>query len=194
MTPFAVLLPAAGASSRMRGGDKLLEDVAGDPCLRVMAARALAVTPVVIVTLPTADHPRAAVLDGLAVTRVIVADAAQGMSRSLVAGAAAVPPGHALMVLPADMPGITVASLLALAKAQDGHSVLRGATKDGRPGHPILFPPHLLLHFARLTGDRGAAPILTQPDVTIRLITLPGDQAILDLDTPEDWAAFRARP
>lgn len=193
MTPFAVLLPAAGASSRMRGGDKLLEDVAGQPCLRVMAARALAVTPMVIVTLPDPDHPRATALDGLPVKRVIVTDAHLGMSRSLVAGAAAVLSGHALMVLPADMPGITADSLAALVQAQDGRAVLRGAAADGRPGHPILFPAWLLPRFALLTGDRGAAPILTQPDVTTRLIALPGDQAVLDLDTPEDWAAFRAR-
>ncbi len=177
----------------MRGADKLLEDVAGQPCLRVMAQRALVVTPVVIVTLPGPDHPRACALDGLAVTRVMVPDADLGMSRSLVAGAAAVPPDHALMVLPADMPGITAASMAAIRTEQDGKAVLRGATADGRPGHPILFPAHLLPRFARLNGDRGAAPILLQPDVTTRLIALPGDQATLDLDTPEDWAAFRAR-
>jgi len=159
----------------------------------VMALRALAVTPVVIVTLPAADHPRAASLDGLAVTRVVVADAAAGMSRSLVAGAAAVPPGHGLMVLPGDMPGLTTASLAAVATAQDGTAVLRGAAVDGRPGPPILFPARLLPRVSRLPGDRGAAPILADADAKTRLITLPGDQAILDLDTPEDWAAFRAR-
>lgn len=182
----------------MRGADKLLEDVGGQPCLRALALRALSVTPVVIVTLPAADHPhardRARALDGLAVMRVIVPDAGLGMSRSLVRGAAALPPDHALMILPGDMPGISAASMAALAEAQDGKAILRGATADSRPGHPILFPAYLVPRFARLIGDRGAAPILADPDVTTRLIALPGDQATLDLDTPEDWVSWRIRP
>lgn len=193
MTAFAILIPAAGASSRMRGADKLLQDVGGVPCLRVMALRARAVTDVVIVTLPAPDHPRAACLHGLAVTQVFVPDAALGMSRSLVRAAAAVPPGHGAMVLPGDMPALTRDDIAAVAQGWDGRSVMRGATAAGQPGHPILFPAALLPRFAGLTGDKGAAPILADPDVVTRLVALPGDHARLDLDTPEDWAAFRAR-
>ena len=191
MIPATILIPAAGASSRMRGGDKLLEPVDGLPCLRAMADRALAVTPDVIVTLPRADHPRAATLDGLDVVRVIVPDALLGMSRSLVAGAAAVPSGHALMVLPADMPGLQVEDIATIAARSDGQSIIRGADQAGRAGHPILFPPALVPDFASLTGDRGAAPLLSRAHVL--LVPLSGDRATLDLDTPEDWAAFRAR-
>ena len=60
-----ILLLAAGSASRMRGGDKLLEDVHGAPCLQVMAKRALATGQPVLVTLPSSDHPRAACVTGL---------------------------------------------------------------------------------------------------------------------------------
>ena len=40
MTEPTILLLAAGRSARMRGRDKLLEDVAGQPLLRLMASRA----------------------------------------------------------------------------------------------------------------------------------------------------------
>ena len=185
MTAFAILIPAAGASSRMRGTDKLLQDVGGAPCLRAMALRARAVSDVVIVTLPGPDHPRAACLQGVAVTQVMVPDADLGMSRSLVRGGAAVPFGHGAMVLPADMPALTRDDIAAVARGWAGHSIRRGATAAGQPGHPILFPAALLPRFAGLTGDKGAAPILTAPDVIIDLVTLPGDHARLDLDTPE---------
>ena len=100
-----ILILAAGASTRMRGADKLLEDVQGAPCLQVMAKRALATGQPIVVTLPRLDHPRARCLDGLDVIQVTVPDANLGMSRSLQRGIAALPrAADGVMILPADMP------------------------------------------------------------------------------------------
>ena len=66
-----IILLAAGQSSRMRGRDKLLEMVDGQPLLRRQAAMALAVTDApVLVALPAAPHPRYDAIEGLAVTPV----------------------------------------------------------------------------------------------------------------------------
>ena len=80
---IACLLPAAGASSRMRGGDKLLEDVNGKPCLATLAGRALDAGMEVIVTLPSADHPRAEAIKDLCVQKVIVPNAGKTYLRSM---------------------------------------------------------------------------------------------------------------
>lgn len=189
----AILLPAAGASSRMRGADKLLETVEGAPCLRTMARRALDASDLVLVTLAEPGTPRAAALDELAVLPVLVDDASLGMGHSLRAGAAAVPEAaEALMILPPDMPGLETADLAAMITAFDAlkPDVLRAVTPEGTPGHPVIFHRRLLPHFRDLSGDTGAAGIIGLAE-TIRLHELPGDRAIRDLDTPEDWQDWR---
>lgn len=194
----ATLLLAAGASSRMRGGDKLLEEVAGLPLLGHMARQALAVGGPVLVTLPPDRPARAAALDGLAVTRVTVPDAAEGgMAASIRAGVTALPPGvAAVLVLLADLPEITGADLRAMvaawAAAPDA-PVLRACAADGRPGHPVIFPARLFPALRGLTGDSGARDLLRAEAAAVRLFPLPGARAVTDLDTPEAWAEWRAR-
>jgi CTP:molybdopterin cytidylyltransferase MocA len=190
-----ILLLAAGASSRMAPRDKLLEPVEGEPLLRRSARRALATGVAVICTLPP-DRPerRAAVAD-LPLTLVEVPDAATGMAASLRAGLAALPRAAAgVMVLPADMPGFEVADLSRLLSLAPDHParILRGATADGRPGHPVVFPADLFPALSVLSGDEGGRAVLRGQAGRVTLVRLPGDRAILDLDTPADWAAFRA--
>lgn len=188
-----ILILAAGAASRMRGGDKCLEPVAGEPLLRRMARLALATGCGVTVALPPDRPEREAALDGLAVARVTVADAADGMAASLVAGVAALPEGAAVMLLLADLPMLDGADLAAViaAQAADPAAVLRGADPDGTAGHPVLFPPDLREELLALTGDEGARSVLKRHAARVRLVTLPAGHATTDLDRPEDWAAWR---
>lgn len=189
-----VLIPAAGASSRMRDADKLMMDVAGAPCLRVMAKRAMETADHVIVTLPHADHPRAAALSGLAVEVALVPEAQEGMAASLRAGALAARDASALMVLLPDMPSLCAEDLQTLWKAYGAlpsGQILRAADHEGRAGHPVIFPAEDLRAFAQLSGDRGAAPILQQSAERVHLHRLQSKAPTQDLDTPEDWALFR---
>ncbi len=192
MHNLTILIPAAGASARMRGHDKLLEPVEGQPFLRRQASIALTLTPNVIVTLRNPDPARRDALANLPVTLLPIVAAATGMSASLRAAAATVK--TALMILPADMPDITAADLglLIAGLAQMPHHILRGSADD-KPGHPVIFPAHLLPELARLTGDEGARSILARHAALICLIALPDQHALTDLDTPEDWASWRAK-
>lgn len=192
----AILVLAAGASRRMRGRDKLLEPVAGEPLLRATVRKARATGCPVHVALPDAAHPRAACLAGLGAVPVWVPDAAEGMAASLRAGVAALPQAERIMIMLADMPEITTGDLAALIAAArdgaDGTLIWRGASADGRPGHPIVFDAALRPRFAALSGDTGGASILAACRDAVRLVPLPGAHATCDLDTPEDWAAWRA--
>ncbi|WP_296639250.1 nucleotidyltransferase family protein [Roseinatronobacter sp.] len=188
----AILLPAAGASSRMRGRDKLLEQVDGVSLLRRSALRAKATGAAVAVTLPVGS-PRRDALDGLDLT-LLELDATEGMAASLRAGAAwALQTGaQALMIALPDMPDITTQDMQALFDRQTKtpDTPLRAATDDGQPGHPVILPRKVLAKLSGLQGDAGARAILK--DHPPQLHPLPGQRALTDLDTPEAWAAWRA--
>ena len=188
MRNLTILIPAAGNATRMRGGDKLLELVHGQPMLRHQALLALTVTDTVLITLRAPDPARTAALHGLNVSQILVPDAQTGMSASLRRA------GHiqtALMILPADMPDLTRDDLATLIAAHHDTPdlILRGASAAGQPGHPVILPAALVPELATLQGDEGARSLLQRHPT--RLIPLPGQHAITDLDTPEDWAAWR---
>jgi len=191
-----VLLLAAGAARRMRGRDKLLEPVAGGvPLLRERALACLGLKPLeVLVTLPEPPRGRGAALAGLALHRVGVADAAEGIAASLRAGVAAVArEAIAVLVVLADMPELRREDMARIiTHAGAGREILRGASQTGRPGHPVLFPHREFARILDLRGDEGARAMLAKK-ASVRLVALPGRRALVDLDTPEDWARWRER-
>lgn len=194
MTPILIL--AAGTSSRMRGRDKLLEEVEGAPVLRVLAARAASLGEPVFVALPALDHPRARALTGLDVSLLPVPSAHEGMGVTLRDAVAALPDGPRFMVLLGDMPDIGAAhmkSVLDAALTHPDQLIWRGCTEDGKPGHPMLFDTSLRRQFATLSGDDGGRALVAPYRDRTRLVPLPGNIARSDLDTPEDWDTWRAR-
>lgn len=196
MEEVLILIPAAGASSRMRGSDKLMEDVGGETALHRAARIARASGARVYVTLPeSGPHsvPRRGELSGIEVRALPVRDAHEGMAASLRAGVAAAGSAAGLLVMLPDMPEITEADLshlVAAFVAQPG-KVHRAAAEDGTPGHPVIFPRRLFAELSVVTGDVGGRRVMFGEDIVLH--PLPGRRALLDLDTPEDWAAWRAK-
>ncbi len=185
----------------MRGTDKLLQMVEGQPLIRRQAVRALAASPLVGVTL-SATHPdRLSAIIGLDVGASVLADAPEGMAASLRHAARSAPTyggdhtATAIMVVPADMPDLTTADMRRMidAHAAAPTAILRGMGADGTPGHPVLFPRDLWPALLELRGDQGARPVLVRYSGRVRMIALPGANAITDLDTREDWARWRAQ-
>jgi molybdenum cofactor cytidylyltransferase len=192
----AAILLAAGAARRMRGRDKLLEEVGGRPVLRAAAeaARASRADEVVVVLPPDAAARRAA-LDGLDVATVEAPDWAEGMAASLRAGLAAVTPhADAAVVLLADMPEIgpdEIDRLIAAYDPDDGREICRAVSADGTLGLPVLFGRRFFESLTSLKGDRGARDVLRESAEFVTEVPTDGRAAVIDLDTPEDWAAWR---
>ena len=191
MNDLMIAILAAGASARMRGADKLLAPVGEMPLLRRVALTALELGCPVIVTLPPDRPLRHAALAGLDLRLLEIADAAEGMAASFRGVARAAGHASGVMTLLGDMPELDAADLQTVRAAWDGTGVVRGASIDGVPGQPVILPRHLFPALAALTGDTGGRSVLAGEDV--RLIPLPDQRAVTDLDTPEDWAAWRAR-
>ncbi|WP_341861584.1 nucleotidyltransferase family protein [Gymnodinialimonas sp. 57CJ19] len=186
-----IVLLAAGASSRMGDRDKLLEEVDGRPLLRLMAERCVKGGDTRIVLGP--DQPaRRAALDGIT-AEVVEAEGDDGMAASIRAGVAGLK-NTSVMIALADMPDITAGDLHLLLglHGQGIAPIVQAASDTGTPGQPVVFAAKYLKHLAKLQGDEGARSILKAHASDVALIPLKDDRATVDLDTPEDWAAWRA--
>ncbi len=186
---------AAGASTRMRGVDKLTKPLRGQPLLRdrVMMLTQSQVSRVLVVV-PTEAPARREALAGLDVQTVLNADAASGMASSIKAGIRAVPPDcDAALIMPADMPDIEATDIDALCAAfiKNPGQILRAAAGE-TPGSPVIFPRAHFKDLLRLDGDQSGRAVLKTASNVI-LHPLKGDRATFDLDTPEAWALWHQR-
>ncbi|WP_294220095.1 nucleotidyltransferase family protein [uncultured Shimia sp.] len=193
-TNIAILILAAGSSSRMRGGDKLLELIDGQPLLQKMAKQACAVSPTVLICLRPNDISRRVVLQGLECVVVEVPDASEGMAHSLRAGIAKLPGNcSAVMVIPADMPELTQSDFETIAQSHEDapDAIIRATSAENHPGHPVLFPARLFGELRGVSGDVGAKDVLERNMLSVKLFKLPDAHAVTDLDTPEEWRTWR---
>jgi molybdenum cofactor cytidylyltransferase len=195
---IAILILAAGQSRRMGKTNKLLVPVDGKPLLRhtVEAALASNASDTLIVT----GHERHAVealLDGTAVRTTHNPDYAAGLSTSLKAGIAALPPGtDAAIVCLGDMPEIDSQLLDRLIDAFDpgqGRSIIV-PTHNGKRGNPVLWSSAFFPAMAGLEGDVGARHLIGQHQEAVVEVPMATEASLLDIDTPEALDAYLARP
>jgi molybdenum cofactor cytidylyltransferase len=190
VTVAAVIL-AAGKASRMGegGAHKLLAEFDGKPLVRRTAETALAAdaASVIVVTGHRGSEIEAA-LAGLGVVAIENTDYASGMASSLISGFSAAPAHDAdgVLVMLADMPGVTAADLDALIsafRAASGRAIVRAVSR-GKRGNPVILPHSLGDAVMRLEGDVGARHIIETSGLPVIDVDI-GDAAHLDVDTPE---------
>ncbi len=192
-------IPAAGASSRMGGIDKLTQEVGrGIPLLaRTVKTAQDTGQPVIVVS--NGDIQREKILTDASQNKLTIipaTDPTLGLSASIrdLANWAEV---HSeitgLMIFLADMPDITAVDLnsMTAAFALDPETPLRATSADGEPGHPVIFPRRLFADLKQITGDTGAKSILVKHPANY--VALPNIHATTDLDTPKDWEKWRKR-
>ena len=194
--PFqcGLVLLAAGESRRM-GRPKQLLPIKGRPLVRHMAEITLRapVAPVVVV-LGARAAEIAPLLDDLPVVVVVNPGWAEGLGSSLRMGAAAMSESEhtlqGLIVALADQPGLTAGHLEALIEEHHRTGKPIVATRCG--GH--LMPPLFLAasEFGRLAhvrGDQGLRSVLHATGAGAEIASVT-NEGLLDLDTPEDFAAY----
>jgi molybdenum cofactor cytidylyltransferase len=129
-----------------------------------------------------------AALSGLDVTAVENPDYASGMASSLVSGFSAAPARYSdgVLVMLADMPGVTTADLnllIAAFRSASGRAIVR-AVSLGKRGNPVILPRMLGDAVMRLEGDVGARHIIETSGLPVIDVDI-GEAAHLDVDTPE---------
>ena len=192
----AVIVLAAGRSSRMGGPNKLLALHQGKPLVRHAVERALAAEagPVTVVTGHQAE-PVEQALAGLPVRFAHNADYAEGLSTSLKAGIAALPEeaGGAIVML-GDMPLVAPAVIRRLAAVFGEHPGAKAVvpTLLGERGNPVLIGRRLFAEIDRLSGDVGARRLIEAAGAD--LVETPVDDPGIhrDIDTPEALAKLWA--
>ena len=191
MSALAIVILAAGNSSRMRGKDKLTHFVGGEPQIRRIVLAACDTCPNVFITLPDVAHPRASLLLGFKVQIVPVPEAHLGMGRSIAAAIAALkdPTIKGAMIVPADMPELTQVDLQTIAQAFDAKpdAIIQATTPTGSVGHPVVFPRSTFQQLKSLSGDQGARSVISENAHLRQAVPLPYSHAKTDLDTPEEW-------
>lgn len=199
---IAAVVLAAGKSTRMAPYNKLLvTDRAGKPMIARTVDNVLSsgARPVIVVTGHHADEIKAA-LAGRPVTYVPSPNYEAGLSESLKAGIAAVPPeARAAIVCLGDMPLVTgriIDRLLAAHDADEGR-LIAVPTHQGQLGNPILWDRSFFPALLAMTGDGGGGRrIIREHAEQVAEIEVNDDAVLRDFDTRESLATLppRLRP
>ena len=189
----AAVVLAAGRSSRMAPHNKLLVPGAdGTPMVARVVDTALAsLARPVLVVVGNQSHEVRRALAGRDVRFVDAADYAAGLSASLRAGIAAVPPEAAgAIVCLGDMPLVAPEALDALIATHDveeGRSIVV-PTWRGRPGNPVLWDRHFFPELMALAGDVGGRGLLERHAEQVAEVEVESDAVLRDFDTVESLA------
>ncbi|WP_267387777.1 nucleotidyltransferase family protein [Sphingomonas sp. GC_Shp_3] len=180
----ALVLLAAGRSSRFGAADKLAADLFGRP-LGLHVAATLA---------PLPFAARIAVCGGTApdyaahgFEMLFNPRAAEGASTSVALGVAAARTHgcDAVLIALADMPCVTTAHIQRLFDASDNANTVVASSDGVRLSPPALFSAAHFDTLASLSGDQGARDLIRSG----RHIVTRADE-LIDIDTEADLAAL----
>ena len=111
-----------------------------------------------------------------------------GLGSSIAAGVNEIESSNdydGILIALADQVALTTDDYAALVERFDGNRIIAAHYADSA-GVPAIFPREYYSRLKRLSGDRGAKPILRQMAVELVCVNLPA--AAEDIDTPGDLA------
>jgi molybdenum cofactor cytidylyltransferase len=198
----AVLVLAAGRSTRMGGPNKMLADAKGEALVvhAVKAALESQAVEITVVLGHMAGEVRAAIesaIPGRSRLRFVTnPDFAEGLSTSVRTGIAALSTNiDAAVVQLGDMPGVgsgLLNRLIAAFSPVEGRAICV-PTVGGKRGNPVLWARRFFPEMAVLSGDSGAKHLIGEHADLVCEVEMAGEAAITDIDTPEALTAWRAR-
>ena len=197
MSAVSAIVLAAGESRRMGSENKLLLALAGAPLLQRGIETLLQCALREIVVVLGHEHQRLEpLLDDLPVGRAYNADYAAGQMTSVNAGLAALrAPCDGVMVCLGDQPLLTPSDVTELieAFAELGDRSILVPTHRGRRGNPVIIS--YAQRAAILAGGRnlGCRHLIERNPEQVATHEMDTDHVIVDLDTPGDYRAVRAR-
>jgi molybdenum cofactor cytidylyltransferase len=197
MRSFAII-PAAGLGLRM-GRHKLLLPWRESTVIQcVLDAWQASRVDRIVVVIRADDHGVQAVCHGDKVRQVVPDQPPPEMKESVrhaldyLAATERPADEDVWLLAPADMPGLTAATIDHLLGAhQPSDPAILVPRFDGRRGHPVLFPWALAAEVQRIAEDAGINELLRR--FPCRMLDCQDAFVLEDLDTPEDYARLRGR-
>jgi molybdenum cofactor cytidylyltransferase len=149
-----------------------------------------------VVVLGSNEQEHRKILKDLPIEIVSNPDWKSGMGSSLKAGLKhLIAIDHALdsvIVSVCDQPLLTLENISNLmAKYQQTQKPVIASRYSGMPGVPALFDKSFFGKLSILSDDQGAKKIILQHRTDVSEVDFPGGE--IDLDTMEDYEAFRKR-
>lgn len=143
--------------------------------------------PVVVVT--GYEHERVeAALAGKPVVFAHAPDYAEGLSASLKAGLAALPPDpEGVVVCLGDMPlvgGAMIDRMIATFDPEEGRAIVM-PTYRGKQGNPMLWAKEFIPEMMEITGDVGARHLVGRHADRVAEVEMADDAVLRDFDTTD---------
>ncbi len=195
-TEFAVVLLAAGSSSRM-GQSKQLLSIDGKPLLLKAVDAALGSgANKTFVLLGSNDAAHRKIIDHLPLEIIFNPDWEKGMGTSLRVGVSnalkMIPEMEAVIIVVCDQPLVTSLHLKTLIqKYRTTKKAIIASAYENTIGVPALFNRSVFQKLLNLEDGHGAKKILMDMAESVELVDFPG--GAIDLDTPEDCRAFQKK-
>ena len=188
---------AAGESSRMENGNKLLLPINEIPMISHVCNTVLTagLDPVVVVT--GCDNELVTQAIPAAINEIIYNSHWQsGMASSIYSGISALPKNiDGNMIVLGDMPMLSKNTLDLLIDefiVQHGDHIIYPIYEE-RQANPVIFPKKYFQEILSTTGDRGCKKVLKQyPDDAIG-VPIKSQEVVLDCDTKDDYFHLLAK-
>jgi molybdenum cofactor cytidylyltransferase len=192
----AAVLLAAGLSRRMGERNKLLIEIEGEPLVRRTARAYLAAGADVYIVLGHEAAQVGAVLKDLPAAFVHNPDYTQGQRTSVRTGIDSLGGGYAaIFVALADQAALTAEDISGLlqAFAADGGGRILVPYYRGRRGNPVIFPASLIEEMRGQGRNAASRCFIDGHPELVYCYEAPNDHTVIDIDTPDDAAAFEIR-
>ncbi|WP_407427830.1 NTP transferase domain-containing protein [Arcticibacter sp.] len=194
MEDYAIIILAAGSSSRMGRAKQLLK-IHDKTLLKhtIDEAKILLPSAVYVVYGANADAISSELASDSSISICYNASWREGMASSIKTGLKAVqgsnPSVKGCLISVCDQPFLTAQVFARLISAHEKtpRSIVASVYND-TAGVPVLFDSHYFPLLMALSGQEGAKKILSNP--TVQVVHIPFPNGDIDLDTPGDYHRY----
>ena len=188
----AIILLAAGKSTRFVGSNKLSQELFGIPLLTHCYNNIKYSNVAQIVVVSSQENLKQAETLSNPYPKIgFVENNELGMGHSISIGMSCIQKEiSSIIICLADMPLVTnthIQLLLEANKSSSFKQIHRLYDVNNLLGHPILFNSYFFLKLKRLKGDKGAYNIISDNKDLINIIKVNNLSVSTDIDTNDDW-------